>query len=216
MRDDSIERPTVVEADSGREIFTGFPPSGRMLCPMCNYPLDGLPAEYTCPECGFTYDKETMVWEIQDSRRRRALLIILSFASCAFLGYELFRSFDSTNPSIFHTASKFLTGFLIVFILHAMYGNRRNKGNKDVVAVTPAGILFKSKDGRRNQMPWVDIEYVEFLEHRYFGHLRIHRKGIFSEWSIDARFVPVYERKMFAEAVNRRLATTQLARSSEH
>ena len=32
-----------------------------MNCPMCDYPLTGLPATYACPECGFEYDAETRV-----------------------------------------------------------------------------------------------------------------------------------------------------------
>ncbi len=59
----SHQRAESLNADSARSTstFAGFTPSGHISCPMCNYPLSGLPAEYACPECGFEYDSETCV-----------------------------------------------------------------------------------------------------------------------------------------------------------
>lgn len=39
--------------------FAGFPPSGHENCPLCDYPLTGLPSPYACPECGFEFDSDT-------------------------------------------------------------------------------------------------------------------------------------------------------------
>lgn len=36
-------------------------------CPMCDYPLIGLPTPHRCPECGFEYNHETMVVRNKDN-----------------------------------------------------------------------------------------------------------------------------------------------------
>jgi len=53
--------------------FEGFQPSRSTLCPGCDYDLRGLPTEHECPECGLTYDRETLVWT---GRTNRAQIII--------------------------------------------------------------------------------------------------------------------------------------------
>jgi hypothetical protein len=59
---------------------------------MCDYSLEGLPAEYSCPECGSPYDRQTMVWVQEDrwaARRKYApyvgIAMILIWTFCIFL-----------------------------------------------------------------------------------------------------------------------------------
>src|SRR5262245_5584938 len=47
------------------------PPLQR--CPICSYPLEGLPEIHKCPECAFDYDKKMIVVE-----QSPQLLIILT------------------------------------------------------------------------------------------------------------------------------------------
>jgi len=55
--------------------FQGFPPSGSTLCPDCQYDLNGLPVPHRCPECGFEYHLDTIVWKPDPVRTRKKTLL---------------------------------------------------------------------------------------------------------------------------------------------
>ncbi len=48
--------------------FEGFAPNGTDRCPHCDHILIGLPAEHRCTECGFSFDRHTLVWRPQRYR----------------------------------------------------------------------------------------------------------------------------------------------------
>ncbi len=40
------------------------------VCPACDYPCKGLPTDYACPECGFYYTSEMMVFPLSASYKQ--------------------------------------------------------------------------------------------------------------------------------------------------
>lgn len=49
-------------------------------CPVCNYPLTGLPPAHRCPECGFEYDETTVVFRLRKPWKLYVLLIPMAAA----------------------------------------------------------------------------------------------------------------------------------------
>lgn len=55
-------------------------------CPRCKYALEGLPSEYTCPECGLRYCGETTFVQLRGTRDswQQAVFVLVSTAWVVF------------------------------------------------------------------------------------------------------------------------------------
>lgn len=148
--------------------FTGFPPTGHMNCPMCRYPLDGLPEENACPECGFEYDQETWVWNRPLSKSATAIYVVLMAIAVFFMMTLATLGLVLTGP--WSTSSDRLSSFICVGITafglaFGIWGVRRRHSRPPQVCVTPRGISFRLHMTRSHFIEWDQIEHV--LEHRF-------------------------------------------------
>ncbi|MCG8404396.1 MAG: hypothetical protein MI923_04265 [Phycisphaerales bacterium] len=117
-------------------------------CPICDYSLVGLPVEHRCPECGFQFDQQTMIWEKRYTQRLRNLVRFLGFL---YLGFFLFMLLV-----ILILSGAYIDKFLILAIFFAVcvvpflvFNSRRR-----LAAVSPSGVILRLKKGKSKTLPW--------------------------------------------------------------
>ncbi len=123
-------------------------------CPQCKYSLKGLPANHSCPECGFEYDAETAIWESRPTKTDiAAFLLGTCFVISMLLGNLLNGTFPPT--SLLEIVLFFLLALLVFVLYRAFVTSRAGCA----VCTTGKGLLIKI--GRDVKLyPWGDIEGV--------------------------------------------------------
>lgn len=138
--------------------FTGFPPSGHMNCPMCDYPLTGLPAAHACPECGFRYDENTRVW-VGEPRRFSKLNALFYLACIPFWLSTALRAFLSrSRMSDLIKIVAVIT--LLATPLLEIYWRRRSRRLPPLAAITSAGITYRAGGMQAKLLPWREFDGV--------------------------------------------------------
>jgi len=137
------------------DVFKGFPPSGSTLCPRCDYELSNLPPEHQCPECGLSYDGNTRVWFASPARWPTVVMMVIAGIPLTVFGLLFLLGGGSTR--ILSMAS---TSLMFVICLLRF---RRMKNQ--ILAITPAGIVFRSMNQARRQFaPWEEIRPINLYK----------------------------------------------------
>lgn len=138
--------------------FAGFPPSGHTNCPMCDYPLTGLPAAHTCPECGFQYDAETRVW-VGEPHRFSKLNALFYLACIPFWLSTAIRAFLSRSRM--SDLIKILAVItLLATPLLEVYWRRRSRRLPPLAAITSKGIIHRAGGRSAKLLPWRELDSV--------------------------------------------------------
>jgi len=136
--------------------FQGFQPSGSTLCPGCDYDLRGLPTEYNCPECGLTYDRDTMVWIGQPNRQSYALLL-----SClALLAQFVFLALNGRG--YLEWLGMLMIAICVIGAILGAVKIIRQKNKRPILAITPE-VIIHSADGTTNRthIKWDRLHEIE-------------------------------------------------------
>jgi len=140
--------------------FKGFAPSGSTLCPACEYDLRGLPSEHKCPECGLTYDRETMVWTARIPIKHH-LIMVFGF-SAFFLLHFLTRGLAWSGTLGILTGVYLLGAIAHLLILVRKY---RQAGR---LAVTPMGIICNATNRLNTlRIAWAEIYAIDVKAKRH-------------------------------------------------
>ena len=111
-------------------------------CPVCSYDLTGLPATHRCPECGFAYDQQTLVWR---SGKAPRMWVLLGGVACV-IGISALMN------------ARFLKGALFAGIGGSMaylwHATRRER----FVALGPNQLVFRDEAADVRSIAWIDIE----------------------------------------------------------
>lgn len=119
-----------------------------MPCPLCDYDLTGLPAEHTCPECGFKYDRHTTAVKLAARKRH-----YIGLASVAGYGlFMLYLAFRVSNPG-----DNFLLGIILVSLMVATYHFVRAMGHPSRLVLSRAGIRFDHPELHVDVIRWEDV-----------------------------------------------------------
>lgn len=113
-------------------------------CPICTYDLSGLPQSHTCPECGFEYDRRTVViWQ-----GNRFAWFALFFFGLGGLG-NLPIGFVVGGRAWWYTV-------LSLCMLHAAWRGARSLflRRKNRVVVGPQGVTTVDAGGAIRRYPW--------------------------------------------------------------
>lgn len=112
--------------DTEQTLFTGFPPSGSTLCPDCDYDLSGLPVPHRCPECGFRYDVDTIVWKPDPirTRKRTRLYTLIGVAYIAAHVADVVSNYASKSPVEIWWKAVVLTTVSAFLFTRIIFGSR--------------------------------------------------------------------------------------------
>ena len=143
------------DASSSSPTFRGFAPSGHADCPLCSYPLTGLPAESACPECGFRYDAHTQIWLVDPTLHQRAsiafamaLLVVVVIVQIVTAGLAI------TPP----TAVAIIVLLLVIAL--RVHRSKRHGRRPGFACVSPAGIHYRYPLRQVRSIPWSRIRSV--------------------------------------------------------
>lgn len=178
--------------------FAGFPPSGRMSCPVCDYSLAGLPVAHQCPECGFAYDDHTQVWSrsLEHHRRRRRIVMVLNVLS-AFFNFAAILFIGGIR--FINIAVVVLNTFVVVVFLI-------NRNSIASFTIAPEGLYYRSITRQRRSVLWRDIERVSVMRFVSYPALRIHvRNG--EDQLTDSVFEDTDQMHACRRVIEERLAT---------
>lgn len=189
--------------------FTGFPPGGHMNCPMCNYPLKGLPAEHSCPECGFNYDKETYLWILHSKRPGRFLFIF--GVGCNLIGATIL----GFGPTLFAWPRNAFTSSLVILGLCSaaalILNARRWRRFPPMICLSPAGIHNRIRSKRFKSISFDGIKRIQLAKPVYGRSFYLTMDdGSFAE--INTPLVDAEDCEQFVRLVTERLSRQGISR----
>jgi hypothetical protein len=122
-------------------------------CPCCNYSLEGLPAEYLCPECGVAYDPTVVVVELQKVRRG-PWLWIGSLCFGLFLWARMtYRTLDLENIVF--------TLIMVAPFLAQLWRSFVSAGTAGRFLMSRSGLLLIRANGSRDHVLWSQVATVK-------------------------------------------------------
>jgi len=124
-------------------------------CPICTYPLVGLPRAHHCPECGFAYNEDTLVYRLPRVPHRLPLALLaylLLAAAVAWTQVHARGRIDLPAAGLLAV----LVGFTLRTAQHLWWSRRR------YVVVTQSGLAFGGPGWpralrRTRLLPWTQI-----------------------------------------------------------
>mgnify|MGYP007050445378 CR=1 FL=1 len=123
-------------------------------CLRCNYPLVGLPTAHVCPECGLSYDTETIVFRPTGESRRGLLERLetgMRVATLLVVGVMFAVGWLRSASDLYLMA--IIVGSMVV--TDTML--RRRRRERRFVALAPSGLVAGLGAGRVSTMAYEDI-----------------------------------------------------------
>lgn len=162
-------------------------------CPVCNYSLQGLPASHRCPECGFEYDEQTVVFKPKTPWKTCASLLGSEFFVFYFIGvnamstaYRMAGPIASTGILVFFAALPIGTVWWI-FRAH-------RKGR--FAAIRRDAIRLRNFEGMI-MLPWPDCSMVALNDIQPW----LKRRNVDQAISLRGMFDTKAERNAFERVV---------------
>jgi hypothetical protein len=157
-------------------------------CPLCERDVCGLPAEYTCPSCGFAFDPATRVWK--PPHRWSQFLVALIALGCVSIPTVMFIRFLTGEYIPRKFAS--LPALLLAATLALAVGLSVRVSRSRYVAIKSDGVYARTAFGPRF-IPWTEIasaqrrgKTVIVLSHRNRELLRL--SGVFAHETAAEQF----------------------------
>jgi hypothetical protein len=179
---------------------TGFDP-----CPVCARPLAELPAPNRCPECGFNYDADTLVWRSTETWRRVTAVYtaygLIGGLICAVL-YRF--GFDEAPYPALPLLLALLVPAAGLFLRRLISGRITGR----FVALTPGGVLVGTRPTPQ-LVPWDDVDRL--TEPR--GVPKLQRKSSETVIPLDDIFVSAEDLAAFRTALQATLRRRVLNRN---
>ena len=166
LRDDAI-------GSSPGDTFAGFPPEGHADCPMCNYPLTGLPSPHACPECGFEFDSETQVLHSYYPKQAGYVLLAATVYQICLIPILFDFKVIAWN---WHVLSFYAVPIgCVALLMHTVIRRRRFPG---VLVIGPEGIAYRHCGYRQfTHVLLSEIARVELKRGRWTSYnLQVHRR----------------------------------------
>ncbi len=123
-----------------------------MLCPRCQYDLAGLPAEYTCPECGLRYDSRTTAIICRGRRNQY-------YAAAVGAANLLVLIFWGTRVAV---PALLIIGITVLFILVISWRLGRAQRWPHRIILNPEGVRFEPPDSPPSIYPWEKVCRAEY------------------------------------------------------
>lgn len=189
-------------------------PSRLSVCPVCDYPLDGLPGPHRCPECGLAYDEQSRDWPAGPPPLRQEPLFWFSLGS--FLVFPvLVWLIDPTD--LFSTATGAV--FIALETSFLMLPLRAARGRHYAIAVLPNGIHLE-REGCKTIVPWANVLGARVLPGRSARGVQLYHRRFGLVRNVNlGHLLPMPEsREEFAKAVvdGRQRYAGKLETSDEH
>lgn len=124
-------------------------------CPLCSYSLEGLPHAHRCPECGFAYDLQTMIWRISVMPFSQALLVSGILVAMT-IAYSIIYWNSPNDPEVKWFAMAAVPIVSYALIIESQY--------PPFLAIAPFGIVM------RRRFPFhrvVEVRWTEFIDFRF-------------------------------------------------
>lgn len=122
-------------------------------CPVCKYPLSGLPAHHRCPECGFEYDERSRIWHDRILLRRGIVPFVaaieLVILTAIAVGFALF----SVTQNEILAISGTLAACAVVWIAFTLWPIL----SLEHLVMTGAGLWLIRRWRRNRFFPWSDV-----------------------------------------------------------
>jgi len=146
-------------SNSNSPEFQGFPPSGSTLCAECDYDLQGLPSDYRCPECGWSYDERTLVYETERAPLPPSKPSTLNQFFWAIvlisIGYQM----------IFVFGPKMRWTLLVLFAAFELLRRMiKHFGKRFLLAIGPTGLVLRQSFSRKKIRPYEHIKVIRIKE----------------------------------------------------
>lgn len=163
-------------------------------CPVCKYSLQGLPAAHRCPECGFEYNEQTVVFKPSTPWKTCVSLLGTQFFIFYFVGFNaMAMAYRIAGPiaSIgILAAFAALPGLTVWWVVHA---HRRGR----FAAIRHDALVVRNFDDLE-RIPWPECSMVAVNDIQPW----LKRKGQDRTISLRGFFDSDVERKMFGQVVS--------------
>jgi hypothetical protein len=193
----------MIESAARQPTFTGFPPNAHMLCPMCNYALNGLPAVHACPECGFEYDEDTQVWLGRMHKSLLILLIVVGIFQLASPAMKWLDAYLNGMPRSWYPVYSSLPNLAVGLFVSWVCWRQSRRGW--MASINPKGIAFSTPWRSRAMIPWNAIEGVAYKE-GWRGNVVIIRLMSGRTRNIRGVFPKLQDSEAFQESANAQLS----------
>lgn len=162
-------------------------------CPVCKYSLQGLPVAHRCPECGFEYDEQTVVFKPKTPWKTCASLLGSQFFAFYFFGFNaMAMAYRMAGPIASMGILMFFAALPIGTVWWVFRAHRKGR----FAAIRRDAIWVRNFEGMVT-LPWPDCSMVALSDIQPW----IKRRGVDQEISLRGLFDSEVERKVFERVV---------------